>query len=258
MSKEHISKDQLHAYVDGQLSAADSMRVSAHLVTDTDDQASVDAWRGQKALLHAAYARQLDAPIPHAIAARLKPQHFPPFRRAAIAAAWIALGIGIGIIADRQLAPTPTDTALALSSLPGRAAVAHAVFTPEVRHPVEVGADQEAHLTAWLSKRLGHALRAPQLAAEGFHLVGGRLITADNGPGALLMYEDGGGRRLTLYVCADNLDSGATAFRFAHQDGVSTFYWIDGRQAYALSGKLPRDALLPIANMVYRQLNGEG
>ncbi|MBS0345180.1 MAG: anti-sigma factor [Proteobacteria bacterium] len=256
MNKEHVSKDQLHAYVDGQLSAADAMRVTAHLAVDADDEATVEAWRDQKILLHAAYDRQLDAAIPHAIATRLKSPSNQPFRRAAIAAAWLAAGIGIGIIADRQLA-APSDAPLALASLPQRAAIAHAVFTPEVRHPVEVGADQEAHLTAWLSKRLGHTLRAPKLAVEGFHLVGGRLITADNGPGALLMYEDGGGQRLTLYVCADNQDSGATAFRFAHQDGVSTFYWIDGRQAYALSGKLTRDALLPIASTVYRQLNGD-
>lgn len=258
MNKERIGKDQLHAYVDGQLSATEAAQVAAHLADHADDQASVEAWRGQKALLHAAYDHQLDAPIPHAISARLKMQPPRPLRRAAIAAAWLTLGVGIGIVTDRQLGPAPTDTTLALASLPQRAAVAHAVFTPEVRHPVEVGADQEAHLTAWLSKRLGHALRAPKLATEGFHLVGGRLIAADNGPGALLMYEDGGGQRLTLYVCADNQDSGATAFRFAHRDGVSTFYWIDGRQAYALSGKLPRESLLPIANTVYRQLNGEG
>lgn len=252
-----VSKDELHAYVDGQLSATDAMRVAAHLAADTNDEASVEAWRDQKKLLHAAYDHQLDAAIPHAIAARLDARPHRRLHQAALAAAWLAVGIGIGIIADRQLVPAPTAAPLTLASLPQRATIAHAVFTPEVRHPVEVGADQEAHLTAWLSKRLGHALHAPKLAAEGFHLVGGRLITADNGPGALLMYERGDGQRLTLYVCADNQDSGATAFRFAHQDGVSTFYWIDGRQAYALSGKLTRDALLPIASKVYRQLNGD-
>ena len=39
-------------------------------------------------------------------------------------------------------------------SLARSAAIAHAVYTPEVRHPVEVGAEQEAHLVQWLSKRL--------------------------------------------------------------------------------------------------------
>lgn len=258
MNQERIGKDQLHAYVDGQLPAAESVQVAAHLVDHADDQAAVEAWLGQKALLHATYDHQLDAPISHAIATRLKAHQHKSLRRAAIAAAWVLLGIGIGIVADRQLAPAPSGSAPALASLPQRAAIAHAVFTPEVRHPVEVGADQEAHLTAWLSKRLGHALRVPKLTAEGFHLVGGRLIAADNGPGALLMYEDGSGQRLTLYVCADKQDGGATAFRFARQDGVATFYWIDGRQAYALSGKLTRDALLPIASTVYRQLNGDG
>ena len=44
-----------------------------------------------------------------------------------------------------------------------RAANAHAVYVPEVRHPVEVGADQEAHLVQWLSKRLAVPVRAPAL-----------------------------------------------------------------------------------------------
>lgn len=42
------------------------------------------------------------------------------------------------------------------------AAVAYAVYSPEKRHPVEVGADQEQHLVNWLSKRLGAILKAPQ------------------------------------------------------------------------------------------------
>ena len=54
-----------------------------------------------------------------------------------------------------------------------RAAVAHAVYSPEVRHPVEVGADQEQHLVTWLSKRLGLKIKAPKLDEAGMALVGG-------------------------------------------------------------------------------------
>ena len=42
------------------------------------------------------------------------------------------------------------------ATLPQRAALAQAVYEPEVLHPVEVGAEQEAHLVKWLSKRLEH------------------------------------------------------------------------------------------------------
>jgi len=68
------------------------------------------------------------------------------------------------------------------------------------------------------------------------------------------MYQDKKGSRLTLYV-ATQRDGGQTAFRFSQEGGVSVFYWIDGRYGYALSGEVPRDALLSIANTVYKELN---
>ena len=52
---------------------------------------------------------------------------------------------------------------------------AHTVFVPEVRHPVEVKAD-EAHLVRWLAKRVGADVRAPALGSMGWQLMGGRLL----------------------------------------------------------------------------------
>ena len=44
------------------------------------------------------------------------------------------------------------------------ASVAYNVYTPEVRHPVEVPGEEREHLIGWLSKRMGHPINAPQLA----------------------------------------------------------------------------------------------
>ena len=63
------------------------------------------------------------------------------------------------------------------------------------------------------------------------------------------------GARLTLYVSAQRGETRETAFRFSQEDRVSVFYWIDGRNGYALSGELGREQLLRIANAVYQQLN---
>ena len=71
-----------------------------------------------------------------------------------------------------------------------QAAVAHAVFQPEVRHPVEVTAAQQEHLVQWLSKRLGRPLKVPVLAAQGYELVGGRLLPGDDGARAQFMYQN--------------------------------------------------------------------
>jgi anti-sigma factor RsiW len=70
------------------------------------------------------------------------------------------------------------------------------------------------------------------------------------------MYENKSGLRLTLYV-RKKPDHDATAFRFASEGSLSVFYWINGPFGYALSGELPREALLDIANASYRQLTAK-
>ncbi|PMQ03050.1 anti-sigma factor [Janthinobacterium sp. AD80] len=144
-------------------------------------------------------------------------------------------------------------------SLARSAAIAHAVYTPEVRHPVEVGAEQETHLVQWLSKRLGTALQPPALSPLGFQLIGGRLLPGDgDGPVAQFMYEDGKGQRLTLYVAKERAGKQETAFRYTQEKDLGdlgVFYWIDGQLGYALSANLPRQELGKIAKAVYAQLD---
>ncbi len=129
---------------------------------------------------------------------------------------------------------------------------AHTVYVPEVRHPVEVKAD-EAHLVRWLAKRVGADVRAPALGTLGWRLMGGRLLPDQGLPAAQFMYEDASGRRLTLYVRKET-GLNNTSFRFYEQDGFGSFYWIDRPLAYALSGRLSRDELMNLANIVYAQL----
>ncbi len=143
-----------------------------------------------------------------------------------------------------------------IADFPERAVSAHAVYTPEVRHPVEVTADQQAHLVKWLTNRLGVRVRAPVLSTTGYELVGGRLLPGVAGPAAHFMYQEASGERLTLYVRAAKSDSGEIAFRYSHEEGICVFYWVDGDVGYALAGRMEKDSLLDdVANLIYRQLN---
>ena len=171
--------------------------------------------------------------------------------RYAAVVAWMALGGVAGWHLNAYHAASEYES----TTWARRAAIAHVVYSPEVRHPVEVGASEEAHLVRWLSKRLGASVKAPHLGDLGYSLVGGRLLPGDRGPVAQFMYQDAKGQRLTLYVRRDADKQGETAFRFSRERGVGVFYWIDGGLGYALSGEIDKPELLRVATAVYRQLN---
>jgi anti-sigma factor RsiW len=202
--------------------------------------------------LHELYDPVLEEPVPE----RMRPRR-PRWRTAALAAGWVAVGLAAGVIAGWQLHAWRTSVP-PQAEIPGfvkRAAVAHAVYSPEVRHPVEVAADQEQHLVTWLSKRLGVKVYAPKLEEAGMALVGGRLLPGENGPVAQFMYQGQNGRRLTLYVRAENKQQRETAFRYARDNSVGVFYWIDRDCSYALaSADLGKEELLRAATLVYKQL----
>ena len=196
--------------------------------------------------------RQFDPVLTEPIPARMYLKR-PPWLDYARAAVFIAVGIGIGLSIP-WMRPTPQASAIAITPLPVRAARAHLVYSPEVRHPVEVEAKEQEHLVKWLSKRLDLQLKVPVLSTEGFELLGGRLLPGTDGPVAQFMYQDPTGKRLTLYVTRPHKGDEITAFRFAQEGRVSVFYWIDRDCGYALSGELDKPQLSRVATLVYRQL----
>jgi anti-sigma factor RsiW len=68
------------------------------------------------------------------------------------------------------------------------------------------------------------------------------------------MYESADKQRLSLQVRRQARGPDETAFRYAEENGVSVFYWIDDACGYALSGNVDRAQLLKIAHVVYGQL----
>jgi anti-sigma factor RsiW len=153
--------------------------------------------------------------------------------------------------------PTGIDRSVAMAHAPAfaqRAAVAHVVYTPDARRPVEVGADQREQLVTWLSRRMETRIEAPDLRTSGYELVGGRLLPGERGPAAQFMYQDGAGKRLTLYVSRGERPDAAREFRFEQSGPVNLFYWIDETLGYAIAAGAPRADLERIAGEVHRQL----
>ncbi|UGQ46857.1 anti-sigma factor family protein [Massilia endophytica] len=254
-----VSEAELQAWVDGRLPAARRAAVDQYLNDHPQEAKRLRAYREQNAGLRALFNPVLDETLPPSLAGVPQRRWRLPSQRLV---AGLAIAVGAGLLGgaggwmlhDRLQQDDAVLAAQARTALPRQAALAHAVYSPEVRHPVEVGADQQQHLVAWLSKRLGAALRPPLLAQQGYELVGGRLLPGDSGPVAQFMYADAAGQRLTLYVSPGQRGKQDTGFRFAQEGAVSVFYWIDGSFGYALSASVPKARLADIADAVYRQL----
>lgn len=260
-----LSEDLLHALVDGRLDAAQQLAVETRLAHDPQAQATVAQWRQQRALLQGLHAELLhEAPPAHLTQTVLTG---PPDRQVAAAWRWgglvasVLLSFAVGWFTHgqwqgaMQLAGQRKPTA----DFVRQASLAHAVYAPEVRHPVEVGSAEQEHLVKWLSKRLGRPLKVPDLSGQGFDLVGGRLLPGDAGARAQFMFQNTAGERLTLYLGAVQGDSAGlnaqeSAFRFANEGAISSFYWVDQGFGYALTGPVPRDRLMLLAQAVYQQL----
>ncbi len=248
----------LHAYLDGEMPAEEHAAFDEWLAANPDMRQLLRDFEADRQQLREALDTATASPVPERIESALagsKRQHSRQIWQAAAAvlifAAGAATGWGISEYA-RPGAPATTATAPATAE---RALTANMVYVYEVRHPVEVGSDQKTHLVKWLSKRMGHRLTAPDLAAAGMNLIGGRLLPGETAAAAQLMYEDASGKRVTLYV-GSNPQNQQTAFRLAKRGSVRTFYWLDGPFGYALAGDLEQDRLLHLARLVYQATNG--
>ena len=253
MASLPLTDADINAYVDGWLAPGRVPDVEDALAHDAALAARVADLREQNATLHEAFDPWLAEPIPQALltataapgAARRGRRFMPHFA----AAATLVLGLAIGWFAREAVleqAGTPTSFAR-------QAALTHVLYAADANRPVEIWAAEEQRLVRWLSRRLGWSMHAPDLNSFGFALVGGRLVAGNEKPTALFMYENTAKQRLSLQV-RKRPGAGETAFRYAVEDGVGVYYWIDDYCAYALSGQLDRAQMLAIGRLVYGQL----
>jgi anti-sigma factor RsiW len=293
----------LNAWLDGELPADQRAEVDAWLREHPEDAARVRLWAADGEALRA----RLDSVVAEAVPQRLThlvlnavpaspgSAGFEPWmgwQRWAAALAVFVLGgaTGAALVWRLQPAPAAEATANAPAAWVQRAAMAHSVYVPEGRHAVEVKA-QEEHLSRWLTKRLDVPVKLFDLRAQGFELVGGRLLPDAAGPSAQLMYQAiaapgaapgtaaGAGAagsggvagqgavvtaaaakpvRVTVYLRKPDSSTPAS-FRFEQQGELGMFYWVEGQSAhggptgYALVGALPRERLLALAEAIYHQ-----
>ncbi len=257
MIRRDFSERDIHMALDGELPADERVAYETWLDSNPEMKAKSARYTADRAALRAAFAVVIDEPVP----ARLRkavlgetPMRGPARRSrwwlAAAAAAVLAVGGLGGYFAgiDRLGQEDPAEDQLAEQAI-----AAHVIYAVEQRHAVEVPASDKDHLQAWLSNRVGLKLVAPDLTANGFQLVGGRLLPAGQGKAAMLLYQDDKGERISLFVTAESSENAKGTYALA-EDGPQAVYWLDKGYGCAVVGSLPHERLAEVAKSAYTQL----
>lgn len=251
-----MSRDTLMAYLDGQLDEPARADVEAWLAANPDAALDLAQMQRQADAIRTLYGPAAGEPVP----ARLSPHrlalHAQRRQWQSVARAAMIVGIlGLGIAAGWLLRPAAESPAL-YNRLIADAVSAHTVYVAETRHAVEVAGSDSEHLSTWLSNRLDTSLAMPDLDAAGLSFLGGRLLPAPAIPGgraAQLMYEDGSGERLTLYITP------ATGVEGPELEQVrlgsdNALYWANATITCTIVGAQSPEVLQALATSIFAQL----
>ena len=270
-----IDEDDFQAFVDGQLAPEACRTVMTYLAANPDESERMSEYHKLSEDLHHRFDEVLYEPLPK----RLRVEHYRKNRslgerirswfdvdmrtlvpRAAAVAVLMTASVGAGWWLKAGYMENRLETPA--MSFARQAASAHNLFAPDLRYPVEFGADQQDNLMHWLTERLGEQVHAPSLQDIGFVLVGGRLLPAAELAAAQLMYESPDNDRITIYI-RERWQAPVPAAKdgsvsYFGEGGLSMVYWIEGPFAYALIGEMDREQLFATAKTIRQQVDMPG
>lgn len=253
MSTGSLEDWALHAYVDDEMSSEQRAEIEQLLLAEPELARKVEAWRRQRDLLKQAYDPTLAETVPESLVAPLRRgsgMRARPWLAMAAAVALLLIGGLAGWFIGREGAASSTVAGIARQAID-----AHRIYAAEIRHPVEVRADEKGHLQTWLSKRVGTPFVVPDLSAEGYTLLGGRLLADGGTPSALLMYEDKAGQRISILLTARH-GGGKSSLHVERQGELIACYWNDEALAFAVAGQLEREPMMRLAEAIYESFEG--
>ena len=253
-----ITEDELHAYVDGELPSDRMAAVAAWLADHPEHAATVASWRAHAERIRARYGAVSEEVVPRRLMLDQIMRGERAYGRswAALAGAAAVLAFVLGGAAGWFGHSVSVGKTNGFETLASEALDAYKLYVVEVRHPVEVPGNERAHMTQWLSKRLGEELRVPDLQSIGLKLVGGRLLPGPTGAAAFYMYEGPSGERFTIYCARAKVP--ASALRYTAAERVAAFYWVDDKVAYVVSGPADRERLEKVTKAAYEQIDRSG
>ncbi len=229
------SDSDLHAYVDHQLSEQDRRLLEHYLASHPQVAARVQAWQQDAQHLRAALGGALLQPAnpaldPVQIRARLKQRSL---RRLASAAV-LLVAVGVGGLSGWQA----RELTLAGSSvLPMTDALqAYRLFAEQGMLPADFKVQGNQSMQAWLDRYFTPASPVPDLPGAGFRAVSGRLLSTEQGPAAMVLYEDRAGRKVSFYIRPPGPQNKLLPPGSRREGPLQAQYWSGQGYNYAMVG----------------------
>jgi anti-sigma factor RsiW len=100
--------------------------------------------------------------------------------------------------------------------------------------PADYKVSDDGDMQGWLDRYFTQANRLPDLSGAGFKPVSGRLLSTEQGPAAMVVYEDQGGHKVSFYVRPPGPKNYLLP-RGSRSDGeLQAEYWSGGGYNYAM------------------------
>jgi anti-sigma factor RsiW len=236
-----VTELDLHAYIDGELSAERAAAVEAAMADDPALAARVRAFQADRRALVDAYRMLADAPVP---AALLKAASTPPpksraritgFAFAGAAALAACLVLALMPRAPRDLAVEQAMTARDNARIPSHELKGHDLAS--------VDAAAKA-----MSDMLGNPMQVPDLRRAGFTLVSTEIYGSD---AVQLRYEDARQRLFTVFL---RPSAGPDAFEVTERGPVRICVWQNTDLTAVMTGAMSTPELFRLASLTYSSL----
>ena len=250
ISPSHPTEDELHAFIDDELTASRRAEIAAILREDPALAAKVAAYQSDRDRLRMAFESLADQPPRAEWVARIETAMATPrrtfmTRRVALAggATGMALAASVAAYVYWQRPRGPAIVAEAEAARAGQLGGRLAGTDPL---PPSVTRD------AMLQSALGMRVRAPDLQRYGFRLSRLELFGTAGAGSAQLQYTGAGDRILTIYVRASD---GTVHFDIIRRGRTRVCVWQDDVVGAVIIAPVSAAEMLHIASSAYTDLN---
>jgi anti-sigma factor RsiW len=256
MTEHGISDEELHAFIDGELSPADMRRVEAIVNASPALQEQVELFAADMALIHDIYAPLIDQPLPTAVLEALKkgrPERRSFFR--SIPWRFMSWQFPVGAVAAAVLVVVGV---LAYPNLIGGGdpLVAEALAAQNGELQTERSVPPAALAMAKdriAEDTLAKPVKIPDLEKAGYALKGIVVFAKAHAEHSLqARYENAAGQSFVVYMRSS---AGPDRFDIYQRGKTQICVWQNDDLSVVMTGDMSAREMLKVANLTYSDLN---